>query len=133
MSDIDIRKAAPALLDRAEQWLESERRIAGHTGNATAQLITALAEALRAEMKGWANARGDAVDYSLRADELEAIVRELAFLEPIVRDADALYPRQVCGLCDGEDGVKGTVDHADGCLWLRAKTWNEAHPAEVSQ
>lgn len=60
----------------------------------------------------------------------EEIVRELAFLEPLVRTTDDLYgTSQVCGLCDDEShsADRGPA-HRPNCLWVKAKAWEAANP-----
>lgn len=62
----------------------------------------------------------------------EEIVRELAFLEPLVRTTDDLYGEsQVCGLCDDEShSANQGPAHRPNCLWLKARAWEEANPDE---
>lgn len=132
----EIRKRAPDLLGEAEQWLDSERRIAGHTDNATAQLITALTGALRAEMKGWAHARGDAVDYSLQVGELEAIVWDLADNEPISTQGESTLHGtwNECEICGRRNDIAGQpVDHRDDCAFTRSRAWVAARPAPAEE
>lgn len=81
----------------------------------------------------------------------EEIVRALANVEPLVECADELSGRWwCCGLCgsvsDGHDShwVKRTVGgaavftetddptpHTPTCLWVQAKAWVDAPPADL--
>lgn len=130
MSDTDLRKSAPHLLDRVDSMLATYERRQTTNVPGTISLIRDLAATLRAEMKGWANARGDAVDYSLRAGELEAIVRDLAASNPVGEvhvDWDETVAE--CTQCGSRmPGEDEGIEHLDDCAFARSRAWVSAHP-----
>jgi len=134
MSNIDIRKDAPRLLGRVDTMLATYERRQSTNVPGTISLIRDLAAALRAEMKGWASARGDAVDYSLRADATEAIVRGLAETGHPVDDRDIcllcweITPSHVSDLSRALTSTERAAHHDHQCPWRQAQDWVEAHP-----